>query len=106
MFADLIAATVPAEAAAGARPLDALHVGGGGFTMPRYLTAAYPGSRHLVLEIDPGLVDLARAELGLVTGPDLRVEVGDARLLMRRLPPARGTSSSATPSATWPSPGT
>lgn len=56
--------------------------------MPRYLTATAPGSRHLVYEIDPDLVELARRELGLVTGPDLKVEVGDARLLMRRLPAA------------------
>jgi spermidine synthase len=83
-FADLIATAPPAVA--GDRPLDALHIGGGGFTMPRYLTAAYPGSRHLVYEIDPDLVELAQDELGLVTGPRLRVEVGDARLLMRHLP--------------------
>jgi spermidine synthase len=86
-FADVIAA---ARASGGAadRPLEAAHVGGGGFTMPRYLAAVYPGSKHVVFEIDPDLVDLAREELGLVTGPDLRVEVGDARLLMRRLPSA------------------
>jgi spermidine synthase len=33
-------------------------------------------------------VELARQELGLVTGPNLKVEVGDARLLMRHLPSA------------------
>ncbi|MCA1842566.1 MAG: fused MFS/spermidine synthase, partial [Actinobacteria bacterium] len=55
-------------------------------TMPRYLRAVYPGSRHVVFELDPDLVDLARQRLGLVTGPDLRVDVGDARLLTRRLP--------------------
>ncbi len=86
VFADVIAAVRPVGA--GTRPPDALHVGGGGFTVPRYLSAVYPGSRHTVYEIDPDLVDLARDELGLVTGPDLRVHVGDARLLMRRLPPA------------------
>lgn len=86
VFADVIAAARPAGT--GARPPDAVHVGGGGFTVPRYLTAVYPGSRHLVYEIDPDLVDLARDELGLVTGPNLRVDVGDARLLMRRLPSA------------------
>jgi MFS family permease len=79
VFADVIAA-------AGSRPADALHIGGGGFTLPRYLTAVYPGSRQLVFELDPDLVDLARRRLGLVTGPQLRVEVGDARLLTRRLP--------------------
>ena len=89
LFADVITAArpvPPATAAAGDRPLEVLHIGGGGFTMPRYLSAVYPGSRHRVYEIDPDLVDLARERLGLVTGPDLQVEVGDARLLMRRLP--------------------
>jgi spermidine synthase len=84
VFADVIAAARPPDLAG--RPFDALHIGGGGFTLPRYLTAVYPGSRHVVFELDPDLVDLARRHLGLVTGPDLRVESGDARLLTRRLP--------------------
>jgi len=78
VFADVIAAA--------GRPADGLHIGGGGFSLPRYLTAVYPGSRQLVFELDPDLVGLARRRLGLVTGPQLRVEVGDARLLTRRLP--------------------
>ena len=84
-FADVITAARPSDDAPG-RPLDALHIGGGGFTMPRYLRAVYPGSRHVVFELDPDLVALARERLALVTGPDLRVETGDARLLTRRLP--------------------
>jgi spermidine synthase len=83
VFADVIAAGRPPAAQGGS--FDALHIGGGGFTMPRYLAAAYPGSRHVVFELDPDLVGLARRHLGLVTGPDLRVEAGDARLLTRRL---------------------
>jgi spermidine synthase len=67
--------TKPARA-----PLDALHLGGGGFTVPGYLTATRPGSRQLVLELDGGLVDLDRQRLGLTTRPDLRVRVGDARV--------------------------
>ena len=67
-------------------PLDAVFVGGGGFTLPRYLAATRPGSRSRVLEVDRQLVDLARAELGLRTGPDLRVEVGDARVTLRGEP--------------------
>jgi spermidine synthase len=78
VFADVIATARP--------PFDALHIGGGGFTLPRYLTAVYPGSRNVVFELDPDLVGLARRRLGLVTSPDLRVESGDARLLTRRLP--------------------
>ncbi|WP_127499849.1 fused MFS/spermidine synthase [Actinoplanes solisilvae] len=61
-------------------PVDALHLGGGGFTMPDYLRATRPGSDQLVIEIDGGLVDLDREKLGLETGSDLRVRVGDARV--------------------------
>jgi len=61
-------------------PLRALHIGGGGFTMPRWLAAARPGSTSLVLELDPALVGLARRELGLRTGPELQVSEGDGRL--------------------------
>ncbi|MEU8815328.1 fused MFS/spermidine synthase [Actinoplanes sp. NPDC048796] len=63
-----------------AGPVDALHIGGGGFTMPAYLKATRPGSDQVVAELDGGLVDLDREKLGLVTGPDLRVRVGDARV--------------------------
>ncbi len=82
VFADVLAAVAPAGR------LDVLHVGGGGFTMPRYLSAVRPGSASLVLEIDPALVSLARERLGLSTGADLRVRVGDARLLVPALPNA------------------
>lgn len=66
--------------------LDALHLGGGGFTMPRYLTATRQGTDNDVYEIDGGLVDLARRELGLRTGPSLSVSVGDARVLVTSRP--------------------
>ncbi len=67
-------------------PLDAVYVGGGGFTLPRYTAATRPGSTARVLEVDGELVDLARDELGLRTGPALRVTVGDARVTLRGLP--------------------
>jgi MFS family permease len=60
--------------------INALHLGGGGFTVPEYVAATRPGSDQLVLELDGGLVDLDRRRLGLHTGPDLRVRVGDARV--------------------------
>ena len=63
-------------------PLEALHVGGGGFTLPRYLAATRPGSRSTVLELDPALPALARQRLGLRTGPALRVRTGDARVAL------------------------
>nr|WP_239117686.1 fused MFS/spermidine synthase [Actinoplanes ferrugineus] len=61
-------------------PADALHLGGGGFTMPGYLRRTRPGIQQQVIELDGGLVDLDKRSLGLVTGPDLRVRVGDARV--------------------------
>jgi spermidine synthase len=84
LVADVAATVRPAGA-----PIDALHIGGGGFTMPRYLAAMRPRSRSLVLELDPALVRLARERLGLVTGPDLAVRTGDARLGVRELPGRR-----------------
>jgi MFS family permease len=59
--------------------LDVLHVGGGGFTFPRYLIATRPASTHLVAEIDDELVSIVRSHLGLVTSPQLRVHADDAR---------------------------
>lgn len=70
------------------RPVDAVHLGGGGFTLPAYLTLTRPGSRNTVLELDAGLVDLDRAELGVRTGPDLRVRTGDGRVLLAARPDA------------------
>jgi MFS family permease len=60
-------------------PIAAVHIGGGGGTLPRYLAATRPGGRDLVLEIDEGVVELDRSQLGLSTGPPLSVRVGDAR---------------------------
>ena len=67
-------------------PIDALHVGGGAFSVPAYVNATRPGSTNLVSEIDPLLVDVGRDELGLVTGPDLEIVTGDARLTVAELP--------------------
>lgn len=62
--------------------LDVLHVGGGAFALPRYVAATRPASRQVVFEIDPVVVALARAHLGLRTGARLRVQEGDAAALI------------------------
>ncbi len=67
-------------------PIDAVFIGGGGFTLPRYVAATRPGSSSRVLEVDGPLVELVRDELGLRTGPDLQVRVGDARVTLRDEP--------------------
>ncbi|MET0418919.1 MAG: fused MFS/spermidine synthase, partial [Actinoplanes sp.] len=69
--------------------LDTLHLGGGGFTVPEYLRTTRPGSDQLVLELDGGLVELDRQELGLRTGPDLQVRTGDARVGVASQPAGR-----------------
>jgi MFS family permease len=62
------------------QPLSALHLGGGGLTLPRYLAAVRPGTTSRVLEVDPGVVDLDADQLALQTSALLRVRVGDARM--------------------------
>ncbi len=64
----------------GTRPLDSMHIGGGGFTFPRWLATTRPGSTSTVLELDPAIVAIATAELGLEQSTALRVRTGDARL--------------------------
>ena len=61
-------------------------IGGGGFTLPRWLAATVPGSRSTVLEVDGKLVELAQDRLGLGEVPGMDVRVGDARLTLRDEP--------------------
>jgi spermidine synthase len=82
-LSDVLAVAHPAPA-----PLDVAHIGGGGFTFPRYLRSTRPGSISTVLEIDPLLPELAVDELGFVPGDDVEVRVGDARLTLGALEPA------------------
>jgi spermidine synthase len=63
--------------------VDAVHLGGGAFALPRYLAATRPKSRSDVYELDPGVIVLAREHLRLRTSPRLRVREGDAAVLLR-----------------------
>jgi spermidine synthase len=69
-------------------PLDVVHIGGGGFTFPRYLRATRPGTHSTVLELDPLLVEIAETELGFEPGDDVDVRTGDARLTLDTVPDA------------------
>lgn len=82
-IADAVDAAYPAGA-----PLAAVHVGGGGFSVPRWLAATRPGSRSTVLELDRGVVELGRRELGVGAIPGLGTTVGDARTALAALPDA------------------
>jgi spermidine synthase len=81
---DVVAAVAPEG-----EPIEALHIGGGGFTLPRYIAAVRQGSFSRVLELDPTILRVARTELGLQTGPDLQVRIGDARLSLADEPSDR-----------------
>lgn len=76
-----IAEGIDSKEAAG-KPLEVVFVGGGAFTLPRWLGATRPGSEALVLELDGDVVSLDKERLGLRTSPQLRVKVGDARIEM------------------------
>ena len=66
--------------------LDVLHIGGGGFTFPRYIDATRPGSDNRVLEIDADLVRLNEEQLGLRLTENLTVRTGDGRLALQDEP--------------------
>jgi SAM-dependent methyltransferase len=70
------------------RPIDAVHLGGGALTLPRYLAATRPGSRQRVMEIDEPLTELIRAHLPLPRQARIRVRAADARDGLAALPTA------------------
>ncbi len=65
-----------------------LHIGGGGFSIPRYIRKTRPGSYNLVIERDPAVIKLDREKLGLVTDDSLVARAEDGRVAMRRAAPA------------------
>ncbi len=79
-FAALIDPRWPADA-----PLRALHLGGGACSMARYLAAAYPQSRQVVVEIDAALAALVREWFALPRAPRLRLRAGEAREVLESL---------------------
>ncbi|MFE5936806.1 spermidine synthase [Streptomyces sp. NPDC056470] len=61
------------------RPLQAVHLGGGAFTLARYIAATRPRSTQQIVELDGPLVQLVRRELPLDTTARIRVRSTDAR---------------------------
>ncbi|WEV27644.1 fused MFS/spermidine synthase [Streptomyces sp. 71268] len=68
------------------RPIHALHLGGGAFTLARYVAASRPRSTQQVVEVDGPLVEFVRRELPLEGGWRIRVRGGDARAGLGRVP--------------------
>ena len=67
------------------RPMRVLHMGGGAFTLARYVAATRPRSAQQVVELDGALVELVRRELPLDRSWRVRVRTGDARDVVGRL---------------------
>ncbi|MDT0343866.1 spermidine synthase [Streptomyces litchfieldiae] len=68
-------------------PLDLLHLGGGGLTLPRWVAATRTGSRQRVAEADRGLAELVGECLPLPAGADIEVATVDARAAVAATPP-------------------
>src|SRR3954468_9415994 len=68
-------------------PLRVLHLGGGGLTLPRLVSATRPNSSQTVVERDGELVALVTRELPLAD--PVRIVVGDARAELEKSPPGR-----------------
>jgi spermidine synthase len=69
-----------------AAPLRVLHLGGGAWTLARYVAATRPGSAQQVVEIDGGLADLVHSWLP-ADGLGVEVVVGDARAALSMVAP-------------------
>ena len=59
-------------------PIDAVHLGGGGLTLPRYIAVTRPRSRQRVFEIDATLTEVVRTHLPLPASANIRVGAIDA----------------------------
>ena len=59
-------------------PIDAVHLGGGALTLPRYVAATRPGSTQTVVELDGPLAEFVAHRLP-ADGMGIDVTVGDAR---------------------------
>lgn len=67
-------------------PLRTLHLGGGAWTLARYVAATRPGSPQQVVELDAGLADMIASRLP-AEGLGIDVTVGDARAVVADVAP-------------------
>jgi hypothetical protein len=67
-----------------ARARRIVHIGGAACALPRALAAEWPGGRQEVCELDSGVLELARAHMGLRRTPGLRVRHVEGRAWLTR----------------------
>ena len=79
-MAHVVDTVAPAHAA-----VRAVHLGGGAWTLPRYVAATRPRSRQIVIDLDRALTELVRTRL---PADDTGIEprTGDARAGLARIP--------------------
>ena len=65
----------------------ALYIGGGGYSMPRFLDYAYPQSRQEVIEIDPAVTQVVHEYFGLPRDTAIITHNMDARMKIPELAP-------------------
>jgi spermidine synthase len=68
------------------KPVHAVHLGGGAFTLARYVAATRPRATQQVVERDASLVQLVRRELPLDPNARIRVRSADARAGLGKVP--------------------
>ncbi|WP_327236516.1 fused MFS/spermidine synthase [Streptomyces sp. NBC_01317] len=68
------------------RPLRVLHLGGGAFTLARYVAATRPRSTQQVVEVDSALVHLVREHLPPDPQARIKVRSADARAGLGKVP--------------------
>ena len=66
--------------------LDALFIGGGGYTMPRFMEVMFPESGLEVVEIDPEVTEVATEYLALPQTTGIVTHTEDARTKLQELP--------------------
>ena len=79
-----VAAEYVHELLDGRRPLRTLSVGGGGYTMPKFVLENYPDSLVDVVEIDPEVTEINERRLGLEPHGRIRTFNEDARVFFAR----------------------
>src|SRR5215470_14882468 len=64
------------------KSIDALHLGAGALSLPRYIEATRPGSHQVVIERDAALYEFVRERLPLPDNIDVTVSIMGAREAM------------------------
>ncbi|MFD5781132.1 spermidine synthase [Streptomyces sp. NPDC126933] len=68
------------------QPLHVVHLGGGAFTLARYVAATRPRSTQQIVELDAALVQFVRKQLPLDPNARIRVRSTDARSGLGKVP--------------------